>query len=453
MIEMEFLRVLYCPQPFLLHINDMLIPGAFEYADNCTVAGRYLTNASEKIQSCPEPTAISTVLADKAGYLANAGAYYSITALGSKLFKSMTVEELLWGYNDPLVKLANTLLPGWIDFKKIGILDRFYAERNESAEIELRDDKKKYSLNSWHGHNGLLEQGYTDWNTSIPCNRIKGTYEGLLVSPHMSKDTVLPIFKRQACRIYPFVFEKELKGKFGFPTYIYALEQSAFNNTNEYACKCSKNCLPNGFVDVSNCYYGFPIALSKPHFMDTDPAAMDSFEGMHPDPEKHGTIAELEPTLGIPLTVSTTIQVNIAVRMNPGNPIVRPLKDKLVPIAWLQLYCTEPPAMIVNILRLRFVIAPPLLITFEVLLFIVGLILGVQGTLRILKPKYKLIQSKDEEIRPKRKKSVERGSSIILNMVDNIAFNDDDELAKQAVSLLAITEEDMDMTDLLNSDS
>lgn len=118
-------------------------------------------------------------------------------------------------------------------------------------------------------------------------------------------------------------------------------------------------------------------------------------------------------------------------------------------------YCKEPPALVVNILRLRFVIAPPLLIAFEVLLFIAGLILGAQGTHRMFKPKYKLIQSKDDEIKPKRKKSFEnRGSqSVILNMVDNIAFNDNDELAKQAVSLLAITEEDMDITDLLNSDS
>lgn len=29
--------------------------------------------------------------------------------------------------------------------------------------------------------------------------------------------------------------------------------------------------------------------------MDTDPAVMDSFEGMKPDIEKHGTIADIEP--------------------------------------------------------------------------------------------------------------------------------------------------------------
>lgn len=121
---------------------------------------------------------------------------------------------------------------------------------------------------------------------------------------------------------------------------------------------------------------------------------------------------------------------------------------------YLLQVCREAPAIVVNILRLRFVIAPPLLITIEVLLFVVGFILGGQGIRRILKPKYKLIQSKDEEMLPKRKKSVEkRRNSVILNMSDNIGFSDDDELAKQAVSLLAITEEDMDMPDLLVNES
>lgn len=94
------------------------------------------------------------------------------------------------------------------------------------------------------------------------------------------------------------------------------------------------------------------------------------------------------------------------------------------------------------------------MITFEVLLLVVGLILTAQGIRRILKPGYKLIQSQNEETMHKRKRSIERGSnSIILNMAENIAFNDDDRLAKEAVSLLAITEEDMDMNDLLIRDS
>lgn len=67
---------------------------------------------------------MSTLAADKLGYFANAGAYYSMSALGSKLFKDMPVQDMFWGYKDPLVSIANTFLPGWIDFDKIGLLDR-----------------------------------------------------------------------------------------------------------------------------------------------------------------------------------------------------------------------------------------------------------------------------------------------------------------------------------------
>lgn len=88
------------------------------------------------------------------------------------------------------------------------------------------------------------------------------------------------------------------------------------------------------------------------------------------------------------------------------------------------------------------------MLTVQLLLFIIGTFFAIQGGYRIWKPRYKLIQQQEK---PKvRRKSIERRrSSIILNMSDNSAFKDDDDLAKEAVSLLAITEEDGDLPDLL----
>lgn len=49
----------------------------------------------------------------------------SITSyLGSKAFHPLTIDEYLWGYDDPLVTLANTVIPSWINFPRFGILDR-----------------------------------------------------------------------------------------------------------------------------------------------------------------------------------------------------------------------------------------------------------------------------------------------------------------------------------------
>ncbi|XP_060802333.1 scavenger receptor class B member 1-like [Amyelois transitella] len=384
--------------------------------------------------------AISTLVADKLGYFANAGAYYSINTLGSKLFRNLTVEELFWGYEDPMVTIASGLLPGWIDFKKIGVLDRFYAQRDASAVVELRDANTRFSLRTWDGSEGLVEQGFTDLNSSTLCNRIKGSYEGLMLPPNVRKDRVIPIFRRQACRVYPFAFKEETNEKYGYNYYRFAMEQSAMSNTSAYACKCSTNCLPNGFVDVSRCYYGFPIALSKPHFLDTDPQQQSYYEGMRPDPVKHSSILELEPTVGVPLSLSSKIQVNIAVRTSPGNPITRPFKDKMVPLMWLSLYCKEPPPEVANLLKLRFIVAPPLFIAIEVLLFIVGIILCGQGIFRLLRPKYELVESKSENDDLEIKKS-----TAIVNIVDNSVFKDDDDLAKEAVLLMSVDDDDSEL--------
>ncbi|XP_023948472.2 scavenger receptor class B member 1 isoform X2 [Bicyclus anynana] len=391
--------------------------------------------------------AISTLLADHTGYFVNVGAYYSISALGSKLFRNMTAGELMWGYDDPLVAVASKLLPGWIDFGKIGIMDRFYAPRKEYSEVELRNSSRKFSINTWNNLTGLAEQGFTDWNTSIPCNQVKGTYEGLMLTPGLKKDVEIPIFRRQACRTYPFKFLEEVKSPDGLTFYRYIMDETSFNRTSRYACKCTKNCVADGFIDISSCYYGFPIVLSKPHFLDVDPTNQGHFSGFSPDPIKHRSTVDIEPVTAVNMAVTTNIQINIAVRMSAGNPLTKPFKDKVVPILWFSMNCKEAPSEVINLMWFRFVVAPPLLITVTVVLLLVGIVLGAQGFHRIWRPRYKLVQ---QEQKPRKKSIERRRNSVIVNMADNNGFIDEQELAKEAVSLLAITEEDGDgIPDLL----
>lgn len=65
-------------------------------------------------------------------------------------------------------------------------------------------------------------------------------------------------------------------------------------------CFCKEEdieqCLPKGLLDVRGCYYGFPIALSYPHFMEADKVVFSKVEsGLNPDPEKHGSYFMIEP--------------------------------------------------------------------------------------------------------------------------------------------------------------
>lgn len=44
--------------------------------------------------------------------------------LDAQPFLNLTVHEYLWGYEDSLVRLASTVLPNWIPFSKLGLMDR-----------------------------------------------------------------------------------------------------------------------------------------------------------------------------------------------------------------------------------------------------------------------------------------------------------------------------------------
>lgn len=37
---------------------------------------------------------------------------------------AMTAKEFMLGYESPLIKVGNTLLPHWIYFDKVGLIDR-----------------------------------------------------------------------------------------------------------------------------------------------------------------------------------------------------------------------------------------------------------------------------------------------------------------------------------------
>lgn len=55
------------------------------------------------------------------------------------------------------------------------------------------------------------------------------------------------------------------------------------------------HCLPSGLLDISPCYYGFPIALSYPHFLNTDERVGEHVLGMAPNRSQHETYFYVQP--------------------------------------------------------------------------------------------------------------------------------------------------------------
>lgn len=84
---------------------------------------------------------VSTAAA-KMSMLAALGLSTITKSLNSKPILNLTVYDYLWGYDDPLISLASTIVP-YIDFEKFGILDRMFDDGSNLVTINLPNSVTK----------------------------------------------------------------------------------------------------------------------------------------------------------------------------------------------------------------------------------------------------------------------------------------------------------------------
>lgn len=81
----------------------------------------------------------------------------------------------------------------------------------------------------------------------------------------------------------------------------YVFESNALDNgqtVEKNKCFCRKGeCLSAGLIDVTDCYYGFPIALSYPHFMESDPVISERISGLTPNHTEHHSFFHIQPVM------------------------------------------------------------------------------------------------------------------------------------------------------------
>ncbi|XP_015743922.1 platelet glycoprotein 4-like [Python bivittatus] len=171
----------------------------------------------------------------------------------SKFLQTRTVKEILWGYEDPFLKLIK--IPS-ID-KVVGV---FYPH-NETYDGPYRiytgkDDIKKAGIihsyqynrtvNYWEGH----------------CGMVNGT-DGSSFPPFVSKDDKLYMFSSDICRSAYGIFDSEqtvkdiLLYRFSVPEAITAAP--SVNPDNICFCtdkEISDNCTTGGIIDISSCKEG-----------------------------------------------------------------------------------------------------------------------------------------------------------------------------------------------------
>lgn len=317
-------------------------------------------------------------------FFLNMGLSTLVRYLGSQPLLNITAHDYLWGYDDELVRLASHLLPTWVPFSRLGLMDRMFDEGENVITITLNDSqadkteamKRRQRIYSFDIYNGLTN--FRQWTEKTSCSSLNGVSEGILYPKHMRSNDTFLIYRKSFCRVLPVVFSRSGVTNAGFPAYWFRVPDNVFDSPDrnpENACYCRPDvapCLLSGLADMTSCYYSIPLALSFPHFLNGDPQLLEKLDGLSPDPSKHESIFVIQPDLGLPLAVRTRFQVNLAVYNTRQKAPVALFNNYTLPILWLDWYFDLPDEMSCLIHAMLFV-APALQSTVIMLLTLLGI--------------------------------------------------------------------------------
>ncbi|XP_075988799.1 scavenger receptor class B member 1-like isoform X2 [Anticarsia gemmatalis] len=268
-----------------------------------------------------------------------------ISFTNSQPFVQMTAREFMMGYKSELMTLGNTFLPGWIYFDKLGLIDRMYDFDGdyETVFTGAEDVRNSGLIDTYRGSTDLPQ-----W-TGKHCSNVQYASDGTKFRGAVSKNESILFYRKSLCRAAPLIPVDE-GVKSGLRGYKYTFPENMLDNgevikENECFCRNGK-CLPNGLIDVTDCYYGFPIALSYPHFWKADDIVSSKVEGLTPDPEKHETAFWIEPQSGLPLEVSSKFQINMALGDISSMRNVDKFSNMYLPLLWFDIKMYSlPPSM------------------------------------------------------------------------------------------------------------
>lgn len=270
-------------------------------------------------------------------------------------FVEVSVGQLLWGYEDPLLKLAKDVVTKdqKLPYEEFGLMVGKNGTGNDIFTVfsGIGDITRMNLLQSFNGKTNLGHYKTDE------CNRINGS-DGSLFPPHMTKNTTVYIYEKDLCRLLPLKFMKEITAKAGIPGYRFTPPEDVFadlarNPDNDCFCPGGPPCAPHGLFNVSLCQYDSPVLISFPHFYLADPKLLDAVEGISPpDPEKHRLYIDIQPEMGVALGAKARVQINLAVSQVIDIKQVATFPDIIFPIMWFEDGIDELPDEVTSLLKL-----------------------------------------------------------------------------------------------------
>ncbi|XP_062868044.1 lysosome membrane protein 2c [Trichomycterus rosablanca] len=246
------------------------------------------------------------------------------------LFMTRKVKELLWGYEDFLLKELSQFVP--LD-DHFGLF--YKMNTTDDGEYVFFTGKQNYSdfarVDQWKGQSTL------DWWSTDECNMINGT-NGATFHPIVTKTERLYMFSSDLCRSIYAMFESARIVK-GIPAYRFVPPSDVFANKSvnpDNAGFCTGgSCLASGLLNVSVCKQGAPIIMSSPHFYQADAQFADDIFGMHPTKEQHETTIDINPLTGLVVQAAKRLQVNVFVEKLPVFSQTGNVRTMVYPVMYL----------------------------------------------------------------------------------------------------------------------
>ncbi|KAL6257646.1 hypothetical protein P5V15_011225 [Pogonomyrmex californicus] len=278
-----------------------------------------------------------------------------------KPFVEVSVGQLLWGYEDPLLKLAKDVVPKEqkLPYDQFGLL---YGKNATGTDLYtiftgINDITKFGLMDRWNGKDGL---GF--WTTQ-ECDSIMGT-DGSIFPPHITKETVLKVFDKDLCRTLPLVYQRDVIAAGGIPGYRFSPPTNVFTSvenlpSQQCYCPAGPPCAPEGTFNVSLCQYDSPVLLTFPHFYLADPALREAVTGISPpEAEKHQLYIDVQPIMGTAMKARARVQINLAVSQVRDIKQVASFPDIVFPIMWFEDCVDELPPEMRSLLKLAVELPP-----------------------------------------------------------------------------------------------
>ncbi|XP_071321900.1 lysosome membrane protein 2-like isoform X2 [Trachinotus anak] len=268
----------------------------------------------------------------KGSFFKTTMANFMINSAKSELFTTRTVDELLWGYEDPLLARVASSSPE-VE-KMFGLM--YKKNGSNDGEFVYHSGVQNYMdygrVETWKGQSKLKF-----W-TSEHSNVINGS-DGSAFHPLLNKNERIYIFTPDLCRTIYMEFEKDVEVN-GIPAYRFTPPRSVLaskeeNPDNAGFCVTPEECLGTGLLKVSPCRKGAPVVASFPHFYLADDMYPAAIGGMSPRREHHQTFLDLNPTTGVIVRANKRAQINVLLNRVTGFPKTRTLNDTVFPVMFL----------------------------------------------------------------------------------------------------------------------